>query len=55
LAFLGETRWRGAFFGGFFLIVLVFLPAVAFLRVVALVTGVFLRFALPLDSYLEDH
>jgi hypothetical protein len=31
----------------FFLIVLIFLPAVAFLRVVALVTGVFLRFALP--------
>jgi hypothetical protein len=43
---LGDTRRRGAFFGGFFLIVLVFLTAVAFLRVA--VTGVFLRFALPL-------
>ena len=48
LAFLGETRWRGAFFGGFFLIVLVFLPAVAFLRVLALVTGVFVRLVFPL-------
>jgi hypothetical protein len=29
-AFLGETRWRRAFFGGFFLIVLVFLRAESF-------------------------
>ncbi len=47
LAFLGDTRrWR-AFFGGFLPVVLVFLAAVAFLRVVTLVTSVFLRFALP--------
>ena len=43
LAFLGDTRRRGALFGDFSLIVLVFLAAVTFLRVVALVTSVFLR------------
>jgi hypothetical protein len=46
LAFLGDTRRRGAFFADFFLIVLGFLTVVVFLRVAALVTGVFLRFAL---------
>ena len=47
LAFLGDARRSGAFFADFFLIVLVFLTVVAFLRVAALVTGVFLRLALP--------
>ena len=46
-AFLGDARRRGAFFADFFLIVLVFLTVLAFLRVAALVTGVFLRFAQP--------
>ena len=47
LAFLGDARRRGAFFADFFLIVLVFLTVLDCLRVAALVTGVFLRFALP--------
>ena len=52
LAFFGDTCRRGAFFAAFFLIVLVFLIVVVFLRVAALVTGVFLRFALPLAFFL---
>jgi hypothetical protein len=48
LAFLGDARRTGAFFAGFFLIVLVFLAVVVFLRVAAFVTGVFLRFVLVL-------
>ena len=48
LAFLNDTRRTGAFFGAFFLIALVFLTAVAFLRLATLLTSVFLRFALPL-------
>jgi len=48
LAFLGDARRTGAFFAGFFLIVLGFLTVVVFLRVAALVMGVFLRFALVL-------
>ena len=48
LAFLDDTRRTGAFFGAFFLIALVFLTAVAFLRLATLLTSVFLRFALPL-------
>jgi hypothetical protein len=48
LAFLGDARRTSAFFAGFFLTVVVFL------RVVALVIGVFLRFALvlPLAFFL---
>ena len=48
LAFLGDARRAGAFFARFFLTVLVFL------RVAALVTVVFLRFALvlPLPFFL---
>jgi hypothetical protein len=48
LAFLGDARRISAFFAGFFLTVVVFL------RVVALVIGVFLRFALvlPLAFFL---
>ena len=49
LAFSGDARRTGAFFAGFFLIVLVFLTVVVFLRAAALVTGVFLRFALVTD------
>jgi hypothetical protein len=52
LAFSGDTRGKGAFFAGFFLIVLVFLAVVVFLRLAALATGVFLRFALPLAFFL---
>jgi hypothetical protein len=48
LAFFGDARRTDAFFAGFFLIVLVFLTVVVFLRVAALVAGVFLRFALVL-------
>jgi len=48
LAFLGDARRTGAFFAGFFLMVLVFLTVVVFLRVAALEAGVFLRFALSL-------
>jgi hypothetical protein len=48
LAFLDDTRRTGAFFGAFFLIALVFLTAVAFLRLATLLTSVFLGFALPL-------
>jgi hypothetical protein len=48
LAFLADARWRGAFFGAFFLIVLVLLANVVFFRVAAFVPGVFLRFAVPL-------
>src|SRR2546428_644379 len=52
LAFLGDARRTGAFFAGFFLLVPGF-PAVAvFLRLAALATGVFLRFALPLAFFL---
>ena len=49
MAFLGDARRTGAFFAGFFLAVAVFL------RVVALVTGAFLRFALvlPLAFFLS--
>ena len=48
MAFLGDARRTSVFFAGFFLAVAVFL------RVVALVTGVFLRFALvlPLAFFL---
>ena len=48
LAFLGDARRTGAFFAGFFLMVLVFLTVVVFLRVAALEPGIFLRFALSL-------
>ena len=44
LAFLADARRRGAFFGAFFLIVLVLLANVVFFRVAAFVPGVFLRF-----------
>jgi hypothetical protein len=52
MAFWGDARRKGAFFATFFLIVLVFLTVAAFLRVAALVTGVFLRFALALPFFL---
>jgi hypothetical protein len=48
LAFLGDARRTGAFFAGFFLMVLVFLTVVVFLRVAALEARVFLRLALSL-------
>ena len=43
-----DTRRIDAFFGGFFLIVVVLPAAVAFLRAAGFVTRAFLRFALPL-------
>ncbi len=48
LAFLGDARWTGAFFAGFFFVVVVFL------RVAALVTRDFLRLTLvlPLAFFL---
>ncbi len=54
LAFLGDAPRTGAFFAGFFLVVLVFLTVAVFLRVAVLVTGVFLRLALvlPLAFFL---
>ena len=55
LAFSGDTRGKGAFFAGFFLIVLVFLTVVAFLRVAALMPCFFLRLALPLAFFSCRH
>ena len=52
LAFSGDTRGKGAFFAGFFLIVLVFLTVVAFLRVAALMPCFFLRLAWPLAFFV---